>query len=425
MNTEQEYYYFRNTTNSTIIVSDLTRPASIGPRTVSRSFSSEEVRQSSDIRRFYQLGILVQEDNPMETMPLPLKRSLPGRVSSQPSDPVIMPRAGVPEGIDVVNADDKGGSYVSAQGTEFVNPRFVIGDFVHLKGPSNMSGKIIGRRGSDGRWVIALPDGRTAYAYEESLQTIDQFAVSQPAEATKKTLSASEVLKRGLVPKARQQEFQKNSNSRIHADDVLRNRTGVPASQLKGRALPGDVEAPVSGGRFNVDEVKGRPAGSGTEIVMADGRVVNSEVLINDRITHPDVSVGDQPSQEEDRGTIVIGGAKDDPLGGEEVTTHKLIKDTVENAGREMSKAEKKRIANLKYREKLKGKKVPAAAPVKASKGAPSYVGKFLSLSPSEQKLYVVRENDVEKLLELASFIPAGSVIKKLVEDRITQLKIA
>ena len=422
MNTEQEYYYFRNTTNSTIIINDLARPASIAPRTVSRSFTTDEVRQSSDIRRFYQLGILTQEDNQMDVLPPPLRRSIPATVEPV-APPLVMPRARIPEGVNVHALDDQGGTYIASEGTEFVNPKFIVGDFVYIKGPSNMSGKIVGRRGSDGRWIVALPDGRTAFAYEDGLLTIDQFAVGQPAEATKKTLNASEVLKRGIVPINRQQEFQRNTNSRIHADDVLRNRTAVPASQMKGRPLPSGVEAPVSGSRFNVDEVKGRPVSSGTEIVMADGRVVNSESIVTERL-HP-TEMATAPV-EEDRGTIIISGGREHPLGGSEVTPTQLVTDTLDHAGKELSKAEKKRIANKKYQEKMKAvkNKAPAAA-VHVPKSAPAYVAKFLSSTPGEQKLFIVKENDVERLTELADYLPAGSPMKKMIDERVAQLQIA
>jgi len=421
MNTEQEYYYFRNTTNSTLIINDLTRPASIMPRSLSRSFTADEVRQSSDIRHFYQVGILVQEDSPLEVLPPPLKRTIRATI-----EPLPMPRSRVPEGVDVQALDDQGGTYVSAAGTEFVNPKFIVGDFVYIKGPSNLSGKIVGRRGTDGRWIVSLPDGRTAYAYEEGLLTVDQFAVSQPEQPQKKTLNASEVLKRGIVPPSRQREFERNTNTRIHADDVLRNRTAVPASQLHGRPFPKEVEAPVSGGRFNVDEVKSRPVSTGAEIVMGDGRVVNSETIMSER-QHSGVSgIGQAPIQEpvdEDRGTIIINGGKENPLGGAEVTTGRLITDTIEHAGREMSKAEKKRIANKKYQEKVKAIKSVKAPTM--PKNAPAYVAKFISATPGEQKLFIVKENDVEKLTELASFLPAGSPMKKMIDERVAQLQIA
>lgn len=426
MNTEQEYYYFRNTTNSTIIINDLPRPASIAPRMVSRSFTSDEVRQSSDIRRFYQVGILVQEDSPLEVLPPPLKRHINASV-----EPLQMPRARIPEGVDIHAVDDQGGAYVTASGTEFVNPKFLVGDFVYIKGPSNLSGKIIGRRGTDGRWIVSLQDGRTAYAYEDGLLTVDQFAVSTPEQPQKKTLNASEVLKRGIVPPSKQQEFERNSSNRIHADDVLRNRTSVPASQLRGRPLPKEVEAPVSGGRFNVDEVKSRPVSSGTEIVMGDGRVVSSEDIMSER-QHSSAGESLPPPLapsllEEDRGTVVISGGREHPLGGSEVTTGQLMSDTIEHAGRELSKAEKKRIANKKYQEKMKVAKTAKAAvsPVKAPKNAPPEVVKFMSLALNQQKLFIVKENDVEKLTELASYLPVGSPMAKMIDERVAQLQIA
>lgn len=426
MNTEQEYYYFRNTTNSTIIINDLSRPASIAPNSVSRSFSSDEVRQSSDIRRFYQLGILMQEEAPNDVLPPPLRRSIPASVEPAQDLTKLMPRARIPAGVDVHALDDKGTTYIASQGTEFVNPKFMVGDFVYVKGPTNLSGKITGRRGVDGRWIVALPDGRTAYAYEDGLMTVDQFAVSSPAEPQKKTLNASEVLKRGIVPVNQQRDFEKRSSTRIHADDVLRNRTAVPASQIQGRPLPKEVEAPVSGGRFNVDEVKGRPVHSGTEIVMADGRVVNSESLVNERLNPVQTS---EAPVEEDRGTIIIAGTKEDPISGDEVTTDRLITDTIDNATSELSKAEKKRIANKKYQEKIKAakqsKSKAPAAPAQVNKNAPAHVVKFLEMAPNQQKLFVVKENDVEKLAELSGFVPSGSVIKKLIDERVAQLQIA
>jgi predicted methyltransferase len=424
MTTEQEYYWFRNTTDSTIIINDLSRPASIAPREVSRSFSADEVRQSSDLRRFFHLGILTQEEDIEESFP-PLKKS--GKTNPLSRTPEFNPplRRVVPEGVDVQDLGERGASTVASQGTEFVNPKFNIGDFVYIKGPSNMSGKISGRRGTDGRWQIKLSDGRVAYAVEDAMLTVDQYAVSQPTEAQRTTLKASEVLKRGLVTPAQQKNFDVKNNSRMHADDVIRNRTSLPASQMQGRPSRPEVDTPVSGRRFTTDEVKSRPpVHGGVEIVM-DGQLVNSETLVSEKL-HRAVATSDVPEVEIDESSIVMNGSKANPLGGEEITTGEMVSSAIKHTAREMSQTEKKRLWNKNYQKKLKAQKEGAKQAEKptASKAAPKFVVDFLAKSLNEQKMFVVKENDVEKLAVMAEHIPHELPVHKMIEQRIAQLQI-
>jgi len=432
-NADQDYYWFRNTTDSTIIVNDLTRPASIGPRQVSRSFTPDEVRQSSDLRRFYELGILTQEETPPDVLP-PLRRSIPARILPESvNQPPVRRRAAIPDGVDVQSIDEKGNSYISSQGTEFVNPLFAVGDFVHLKGPSGLSGRISSRK-SDGRWQVQLQDGRVAYAYEESMLTVDQYAVSSPAEPTKTTLSASEVLKRNIVTPDKQRRFAQVTDKRMSADAVMRNRTSTPASQLQGKPARPDEGAAVSGRRFTTDEVKGRPpVEGGVEIMMPNQQIVNSETLVSDKLHGrtqplPEIEISDSPTDQteadEDRGTIIVSAPKNNPLDGAEVTPQRLVRDTVKSLTKEQARAAKKREYNLRYRDRLKAKTQTPETPA-VPKGAPAHVSKFLSSKSNEQKFHIARTNSVEKLQELAQFVAADQPVRRMLDERIAQLQIA
>jgi hypothetical protein len=425
---ETEFYWFQNATQNRIVISDLPQAATLMPGAVSRSFTREEVLRSSDLRKFAQLGLIVQVAEPAWAV-TPKRAGVP--VATAPRPPQRHDRR-VPEGIDVVS-DGRGPAYVTSQGTDFrPNAAFLPNDYVVIKGPSGFKGSLQRFEAKMNRWVVKLDDGRNVYVEPANLTPYEQAVAGgdrSNQEEAPRTLMASDVIRRGVVPP----HLQHRDTGTLMATDVLRNRTAAPASALQGRPTS-EEGVGVTGKRFKTSEVMKRGAPqAGVQIVTPDATVVDSSQIIAERpkrIASAPIDGRALPPQqllnedEESTGTIIVAAPKGgDPLDATEVTPQRIIRDTVQSIGHEVNRAGKKAVARAERRAARKAAFTnpgPTLAP--ALKGAPEHVARFFNSTAHQQKFGVSRMTDVNKLQDLFDWAPQESGVKGLVEQRLSEL---
>jgi hypothetical protein len=427
---ETEFYWFQNATQNRIVISDLPQAATLMPGAVSRSFTREEVLKSSDLRKFAQLGLIVQVAEPAWAV-TPKRGQAP--LATAPQPPARHDRR-VPEGIDVVS-DGRGPAYVTSQGTDFrPNAQFLPNDYVVIKGPSGFKGELQRFEAKMNRWAVRLDDGRIVYVEPANLIPYEQAVAGgdrSHMEEAPRTLMAGDVIRRGVVPP----HLQHRDAGTLQASDVIANRTATPASAIQGRAAA-EEGVGVTGKRFKVAEVMKRGAPkAGVQIVTPDATIVDSSKVLADRtkrtVTEPlarSLPVNELPDDEEATGTIIVGAPKGgNPLEAHEVTPQRMVRDTVRSIGHQVERSSRKAVARAERRAARKAASNGASADDQqtldpAIKGAPDHVARFFNSTGHQQKFGVSRMTDVNKLQDLYDWAPQDSSVKGLVEQRLQEL---
>jgi len=394
----QEYVFF-NTTKTIVLINDIPQAANIQPETYSRPFTEDEVQKSATIRRYCKLGLLTLVD------------SNAGQGDSPMLDIEGPSKAGVPRGVTVKATDGAKGAVVFSEGKENMghdNPAFMVGDLVSIKGPSGLQGTLEKYDAQIGRWKVKLIDGRTANVLPEMLVNHSDAVMAGPADEPQRTLSASEVLTRGIHTDKRRAAAS-TPQGRMHASDVLKSR--VPISAQQGRPAS-ESGVPVGGRRFRTDEVINRPPPSG-------------EVQI-ETANHVDITeeVERRAQAATSRSTFVSKGKL--PGEGKEVTigemAESLSKDEQRKARKAARRAERK--AALNKGETVGDETQPAVKTFRDAKLTPAQnkeAEAWLAMKPSQKKFAISKMKDAQKL-QLVLLVDDDLAVIKLVKDRMAEL---
>ncbi len=387
----EKRYILRNTQDGDIYLQDFNPVIVIqGGKPSKKTFTANEINNSQDINIFITNGAL----EPVEVS------ETEGQLANQQINAIraSAPKVAVQRNFirDGINVKD---GVVSSVGTEDLGDSNILipGTRVRLKGATNLTGILGDFSERMGRWAIILNDGRTAYANEVDIIDLDLGVNSQNTEGNRSVIYAEDVMKRGVVSP---QDQMKRAGTMYAGDVIGRASRNLHAVNLSGKPID-NGERP--GGRFNAQEVLGRPLindGTNVEIINRTGQPIPS-----------------RRTMDEDQGTLIVEGQ--DGM-AEEVSLNRVVKDTGNVMGKKMAyvvklEAAKDEIKKTKYQ--LKKERIAKRAALKTEhKPVDSLVApvsdtgtcsaadlaEFLSKPLHMQKFGISRMKDLAKLQAIA-----------------------
>lgn len=410
INAEDVVYF--NKTKTNISISDTNPSVSIPKESYSRPFHIDEVKKSADLRRYESLGLLQRVKHES------IKEVKVGEEEELKGDSPVLDVKGNGVTID-------GGAVFSEGSENRMNPEFLPRDIVTVKGPSGLQGTLERFDKKLGRWEVKLTDGRTAWVREEQLVSHSDMVVADN-NTQPRTIYASDVMKRNVVPGKVQAEARANtSTGRLNASEVIAGKrtagTGAPSSAPSAsQGRPASEGGHVPGKRFNADEIINRPpVVSGVEIVKDGARIIPDQPQVkqvaNNPVTGEAVgSVSDSEDTVDDGGIIIAGQGVND---GSITSVSKIAESTLQEEARIARRKEK-----MAQRRKARKNKANEDTDEPKLKGKPgSEEEKWSSLRFSQKKMEISSTNDPERLQFILT-IDKDHKITELVKQRMDQI---